>query len=53
MGDIVSLTYHVADIAKFMARERQRFWVGLPLLAAGLLGAWALARTGRGGATGS
>jgi zinc/manganese transport system permease protein len=26
------------------ARERQRLWLGLPLFAAGLLGAWAMAR---------
>jgi zinc/manganese transport system permease protein len=34
------------------ARERQRLWLGPPLLAAGLLGAWAMAR-GRGAVTGS
>jgi zinc/manganese transport system permease protein len=35
------------------ARERQRVWVGLPLLGAGLAGAWSLARTNRGAAPAS
>jgi zinc/manganese transport system permease protein len=43
----------VLRILRTKARERQRFWVGLPLLGAGLAGAWGLARTRRAPATAS
>ena len=46
-GEITAGDLMVLTTLRSHARERQRLWLGLPLFALGIVGAFALARTGR------